>query len=157
MEQNNFYYQYSTSIGDLTITCNSSAVTSIGFGTPTSLKGENAKTTLSDKTFNEICEYLKGIRKEFDIPLNAQGTDFQHKVWNQLKQIPYGETKSYSEIAQAIGNPKAVRAVGMANNKNPLAIIVPCHRVIGKNGKLVGYAGGLSIKKQLIDLEIKNK
>jgi len=102
-------------------------------------------------------EYLIGKRKEFDIPLALEGTYFQKAVWQALIEIPYGETRSYLDIASKIGNSKAVRAVGLANNRNPIAIIVPCHRVIGKNGKLVGYAGGLQMKEDLIKLELSNK
>lgn len=101
----------------------------------------------------QLEEYFAGIRKNFDLPLKPKGTPFQLLVWEQLKQIPYGETRSYGEIAKAIGNPKASRAVGGANNKNPIGIIVPCHRVIGANGKLVGYAGGLDVKEKLLMLE----
>lgn len=101
----------------------------------------------------QLEEYFAGIRKNFDLPLKPKGTPFQLLVWEQLKQIPYGETRSYGEIAKAIGNPKASRAVGGANNKNPIGIIVPCHRVIGANGKLVGYAGGLDMKEKLLMLE----
>lgn len=101
----------------------------------------------------QLEEYFAGIRKTFDLPLKPKGTPFQLLVWEQLKQIPYGETRSYGEIAKAIGNPKASRAVGGANNKNPIGIIVPCHRVIGANGKLVGYAGGLDMKEKLLMLE----
>ena len=94
-----------------------------------------------------------GKRKEFDLPLLLKGTPFQKQVWEALLNIPFGETRSYKQIAEAIGNPKAVRAVGMANNKNPLLIVVPCHRVIGANGKLVGYAVGLDKKEFLLKLE----
>lgn len=90
---------------------------------------------------------------KFDLPLDARGTEFQKKVWNELLRIPYGETKSYKDIAVAIGNEKACRAIGMANNKNPIPIIIPCHRVIGSNGKLVGYAGGLNVKEKLLNIE----
>ncbi len=91
------------------------------------------------------------------MPLAPKGTDFQKKVWQALCEIPYGETFSYKKVAQKIGNEKACRAVGMANNKNPIAIIVPCHRVIGENGKLVGYAGGLEVKKKLLVLESRGR
>lgn len=101
----------------------------------------------------ELEEYFAGRRKVFSVPLSLQGTAFQLQVWNALRQIPYGETLSYSDIATVIGNPKACRAVGMANNRNPVMIIVPCHRVIGKNGSLVGYGGGLDVKKKLLALE----
>jgi len=105
----------------------------------------------------EFQEYLRGQRREFTLNLCPLGTEFQHKVWRELRKIPYGETRSYSDIAQSVGSPKGQRAVGMANNKNPLGIVVPCHRVIGKNGRLVGYAGGLDIKKMLLDLEQRGR
>jgi O-6-methylguanine DNA methyltransferase len=100
-----------------------------------------------------LSEYLIGERKSFDLPLNPRGTVFQQQVWKALCDIPYGETRSYKQIAEAIGNPKAVRAVGMANNRNPLLIVIPCHRVIGANGKLVGYGAGIEKKEFLLKLE----
>ncbi len=105
----------------------------------------------------QLDEYFSGQRKNFDIPLNLLGTPFQIKVWQALQTIPYGETQSYKYIAKKINNPHAYRAVGMANNKNPLAIIIPCHRVIGTNGKLTGYAGGVDLKQKLLQLEQKYK
>ena len=114
-------------------------------------------TKLLVKAKNELEEYFEGKRKEFDLPLNQEGTEFQKKVWNALSKIPYGEKRTYKEIAKMIGNEKASRAVGMANNKNNIPIIIPCHRVIGSNGKLVGYALGLDMKQYLLDLESKNK
>jgi methylated-DNA-[protein]-cysteine S-methyltransferase len=101
----------------------------------------------------QLDEYFSGQRKIFNIPLSANGTEFQIKVWQALTTIPYGQTWSYQDLANAINNPKAVRAVGLANGKNPISIIVPCHRVIGKNGKLTGYAGGVERKAQLLELE----
>jgi len=114
---------------------------------------KNEPSALSEQVFLQIREYLDGKRKTFDFPYEFCGTEFQKKVWNALCAIPYGETCTYKDIATAIGNPKASRAVGMANNKNPITIAVPCHRVIGASGKLVGYAGGLEMKKALIELE----
>ncbi len=114
-------------------------------------------TKLLVKAKNELEEYFDGKRKEFDLPLKQEGTEFQKKVWNALSKIPHGETRTYKEIAKMIGNEKASRAVGMANNKNNIPIIIPCHRVIGSNGKLVGYALGLDIKQYLLDLESKKK
>ncbi len=111
------------------------------------------KTDFTDLVYKEIIEYLNGERISFDFPYELEGTDFQKKVWKELARIPYGETRTYKEIASAIGNKNASRAVGMANNKNPIMIVVPCHRVIGGNGKLVGYAGGIDMKKDLLDLE----
>ena len=101
----------------------------------------------------QMKEYFEGERKEFDLPLRPEGTDFQKKVWNALLEIPFGETRSYQDIANAVGSPKACRAVGMANHQNPIIIVIPCHRVIGKSGKLVGYGGGLSMKEKLLLLE----
>ncbi len=115
------------------------------------------ETKMIAETARQLEEFLNGTRKEFDVKLNPRGTDFQHKVWNALRDIPYGETRSYKQIAKAIGNEKASRAVGMANHNNPIMIIVPCHRVIGANGKLVGYAGGLNIKEQLLNIERMRK
>ena len=101
----------------------------------------------------QLLEYFNGERKVFDLKLNPKGTEFQKKIWNELIKIPYGETKSYSEIAKNIGNPKACRAVGNANNKNTIGICIPCHRVIGKNGSLTGYAGGIDKKEYLLNIE----
>lgn len=103
----------------------------------------------------QLKEYFKGKRTKFEIPLNPKGTEFMKKVWKELLKIPYGETRRYKEIAEKIDNSKASRAVGMANNKNPIPIIIPCHRVIGSNNKLVGYALGLDMKQYLLDLERK--
>ena len=106
-----------------------------------------------EKTRKQVNEYLKGNRKEFDIPLLMVGTDFQRRVWKALIRIPYGATSTYGKIAEDIGIPRAVRAVGGAAGANPISIIVPCHRVIGSNGGLVGYGGGLPLKKWLLRLE----
>ena len=112
-----------------------------------------AETPLIKKAAAQLEEYFAGKRAEFDLPLAPAGTEFQRSVWRALQTIPFGETRSYGEIAAQIGNPKACRAVGMANNRNPIAIIIPCHRVIGHNGSLVGYGGGLDIKQYLLELE----
>ncbi|MBP9812088.1 methylated-DNA--[protein]-cysteine S-methyltransferase [Candidatus Gracilibacteria bacterium] len=101
----------------------------------------------------QLCEYFLGKRKGFTIPLAPEGTDFQKKAWKALEKIPYGETRSYKEEALLAGNPKAIRAIGGANNKNPIVIIIPCHRVIGADGKLVGYGGGIERKKWLLEHE----
>ena len=101
----------------------------------------------------QLEEYFQGKRTTFSLPFKLTGTPFQLAVWKELQNIPYGKTTSYKEIAQKINKPKAYRAVGMANNKNPLPIIIPCHRVIGSNGKLIGYAGGLKLKNYLLELE----
>lgn len=117
-------------------------------------KGE--QTPLTDEAYHEFIEYFEGKRKEFSFPYELRGTEFQKKIWQALCDIPYGETRTYKEIAIKVGNPKACRAVGMANNKNPILIAVPCHRVIGTNGKLVGYGSGIEMKKDLLDLEKTN-
>ncbi len=114
-------------------------------------------TKILEKAVQELEEYFKGKRKEFDIPLNPKGTEFMKKVWKELQKIPYGKTTSYGKIAEKIGNPKASRAVGMANHNNPIPIIIPCHRVIGKNNKMVGYALGIDKKEYLLNLELKVK
>ena len=102
---------------------------------------------------NEIYEYFQGDRKNFTVKLNLKGTEFQKKVWCELQNIPYGEVRTYKDIAIKIGNPKGARAIGMANNKNPIPLIIPCHRVIGSNGNLTGFAFGINIKEKLINLE----
>ncbi|WP_165072424.1 methylated-DNA--[protein]-cysteine S-methyltransferase [Desulfovibrio sp. ZJ200] len=101
----------------------------------------------------QLEEYLAGRRRSFDLPLAPRGTDFQRKVWEALTRIPYGETRSYKQIAEAVGCPRGCRAVGLANNRNPISIVIPCHRVIGADGSLVGYGGGLPLKKALLRLE----
>lgn len=101
----------------------------------------------------QLAAYFAGKLREFDLPVAPEGTDFQRSVWTQLQRIPYGETISYGELARRVGNPRAVRAVGLANGSNPISIVIPCHRVIGSNGTLVGYGGGLPIKQALLSLE----
>lgn len=118
---------------------------------------KNESTILIDEAFKQLDEYFKGSRKVFNLKIKFKGTEFQKRVWDELYKIPYGETRCYQDIAILIGNYKASRAVGMANNKNPIPIILPCHRVLGKNGSLVGYAMGLEMKQMLLDLERKYK
>jgi methylated-DNA-[protein]-cysteine S-methyltransferase len=119
---------------------------------------EKSNSPLLHNAIQQLDEYFTGNRKIFDLPLKWEGTSFQKKVWQALCEIPYGETVSYKDIAERIGSPKAVRAVGQANRANNLAIIVPCHRVIGKNKKLTGYAGNrIDVKEKLLELEKKNK
>lgn len=112
-------------------------------------------TQLTDALARQLDEYFQGERQQFDVPYTLRGTPFQNRVWTQLCRIPYGETRSYRDIAQALGNPRACRAVGMANHRNPLMILVPCHRVIGADGSLGGYAGGIETKQFLLELEQK--
>lgn len=113
------------------------------------------ETKLIKQTIAQLNEYKDGKRKEFDIPLHLEGTPFQIKVWQELQKIPYGKTATYKDIAIRVGSPKAYRAIGNANNHNRIMIVIPCHRVIGADGKLVGYAGGLDLKETLLLLEKK--
>lgn len=114
---------------------------------------ENEPSVLTEEAFKQLEEFFKKERKTFDLPLKIKGTPFQEKVWRALMEIPYGEMRTYGEIAEKIGCPKGARAVGSANHNNPLWIVVPCHRVVGKDGKLTGYAGGTEMKKTLLRLE----
>lgn len=114
------------------------------------------ETDLIKETKRQLDEYFAGKRKEFDIPIRLEGTEFQKRVWEELRKIPYGKTVTYKDIAEAVGCPKGFRAVGLANNRNPISIIYPCHRVIGSNGSLTGYGGGLDVKEKLLELERGN-
>jgi methylated-DNA-[protein]-cysteine S-methyltransferase len=118
---------------------------------------EEKETPLIKEAAKQLKEYFGYKRKTFDLPLAPRGTEFQKKVWDALLNIPYGETRGYGEIAKIIGNPKACRAVGMANNRNPIVIIIPCHRVIGADGSLTGFGSGLDLKIRLLELEAKKK
>ena len=146
-----YHYTYSTVLGDVTFVEEDGALLAISM--KSFQEGVEQETPIIKEAFRQISEYLKGKRKLFDLPLRMKGTDFQKRVWTALLDIPYGETRSYKQIAVAIGNPKGMRAVGMANNRNPLLIVVPCHRVIGANGSLVGYGEGLEMKEFLLRLE----
>ena len=146
-----YQFTYETILGSVTFVEENGTLLAVT--THRSYEGICQETPLIKEACRQLSEYLKGERKTFDLPLNPKGTDFQKCVWRALCDIPYGETRTYKQIAEAIGNPKAVRAVGMANNRNPITIIVPCHRVIGANGKLVGYGGGLEMKEILLRLE----
>jgi len=169
-----YYETHETVIGPVTIAADASAVICLQFGnadvsllqkyfrtpaTPAGTAGspnpapENSAMLIVSRAFSQLQEYLDGKRTEFDLPLSPRGTAFQQKIWRILRTIPYGETMYYSQVAALAGSPKASRAVGMANHNNPIAIFIPCHRVIGKNGSLTGFAGGLDIKKMLLELE----
>lgn len=155
---NNIFF-YETELGIIGIRENNKSITNIYFS-KVDTNDNIEETDLIKKCFKQLKEYFEGSRIKFDLPLDIKGTEFQNKVWNELLKIPYGEVKSYKDIAMAIGNEKVCRAIGMANNKNPIPIIIPCHRVIGSNGKLVGYAGGLNVKEKLLNIEkidIKDK
>jgi len=149
----NLFY-YNSPVGKIGIAEEGGSVTNLFFERETAPEGVEIKeTAVLKETYRQLGEYFEKKRKKFDIPLKLEGTEFQKKDWQQLLKIPYGETKSYGEIAKALGIPKGARAVGLANNRNPISIIVPCHRVIGSDGKLVGYGGGLPIKEALLKLE----
>ncbi len=155
------YYCYlDTPIGELLLAGDGTGLSMIGFP-----KGSMRREPEPDWIFNEkqlrtaraqIGEYFDGTRREFDLPLQLSGTEFQVSVLEALREIPYGETVSYGEIARRIGRPRAVRAVGAANGRNPLPIVVPCHRVIGSTGDLTGFGGGLDTKEALLRMEAEN-
>ncbi|HHT17145.1 MAG TPA: methylated-DNA--[protein]-cysteine S-methyltransferase [Papillibacter sp.] len=139
-------------IGPVTISEEEGAIVAL------ELSGEREteiSSPLLKRAFAQLEEYFAGARQAFDLPLSPLGTPFQRAVWNALLDIPYGQTRSYKDIALAVGRPKGFRAVGMANNRNPISIFIPCHRVIGANGALVGYGGGLDKKQFLLNLERK--
>ena len=138
-----------TPIGALTLTASADAVTAVRFGA----EGAQDASPLLDAAEAQLREYFAGARRTFDLPLAPHGTAFQQRVWAALRAIPYGETRTYGELAAAIGSPNASRAVGIANHRNPLPILIPCHRVIGADGSLAGYAGGLETKRRLLALE----
>lgn len=148
---------YDTKIGNLTFVEKDGEIVRIEFGEKNIPDASIGESDCIKNAYKEICEYLEGKRKSFSIKINPQGTEFQKKVWNSLTQIPYGETRSYKDISIACENKNASRAVGMANNKNPIPIIIPCHRVIGADGSLTGYAGGLDMKTQLLKIESNYK
>lgn len=149
---NQFYYE--TRLGRIGIAEESGSITGVYFESETIPENaEICETEIIKEAHRQLDDYLAGELKEFSLPLAPHGTDFTKSVWKHLCDIPYGETRSYKDIAIAAGNSKAVRAVGQANNRNPIPIFIPCHRVIGINGKLVGYGGGLEIKEKLLELE----
>lgn len=148
-----YYYVYDTEIGPISLVEGDKHITNLTFGGEAVEGLELKETTLIKEAKRQLDEYFGGRRMIFDLPIKLEGTEFQKKVWQALEEIPYGMTYSYGQIAEKIGNPRAARVVGLANNKNPVSIIIPCHRVIGKDGSLVGYGGGLKIKEFLLDLE----
>ncbi len=147
---------YETKIGFIEIGYEDEVILSINkvFNLP--IENYGVKTPLTDKVYAQLVDFFDGKLKEFDFPYKLIGTEFQKKAWNALCTIPYGETRCYKDMAIAVGNEKACRAIGLANNRNPISFAIPCHRVIGKNGKLVGYGGGLNLKEFLLELEKKN-
>jgi len=147
------HYTYETLFGRIVIESDANAITAIKTEKNAKPTGKNKPNKLTDKAAKQLEEYFEGKRRKFDVPLNPQGTEFQRSVWRTLQEIPYGETRSYKQVAQAAGSPNACRAVGLANNKNPIWIMIPCHRVIGSDGSLTGYGGGLEMKQKLLELE----
>jgi methylated-DNA-[protein]-cysteine S-methyltransferase len=145
-----FYGYMDSPLGVLEIICFDEIILSVKYADK---PRQNNKNSLVENVLVQLQEYFEGKRKKFDLPLEFSGTEFQKQAWRELMNIPYGQTISYQEQATKLGNPKAIRAVGSANGKNEINIIIPCHRVIGKNGKLVGYGGGLSRKEWLVGHE----
>jgi methylated-DNA-[protein]-cysteine S-methyltransferase len=152
-----YYSQIASPLGPLLVTLQHDQLTNVCMNQQKRAVAIQPEWINEDKPFRSLAEqfyqYFLGKRHQFDIPIRLQGTTFQEIVWNELLSIPYGTTTTYGELAKRIGNPKAVRAVGMANGQNPIPIIVPCHRVIGSNGKLTGFSGGLHNKAMLLSLE----
>lgn len=142
-------------IGTLGIAADDTAVTDLFFGDRPKPGMCEGYTPLLRRAAAELEEYFAGTRREFTFPVCAAGTPFQQRVWRALREIPYGTTRSYAQVAAAIGQPGACRAVGMANRRNPLAVVVPCHRVVGSDGSLTGYAAGTEIKRRLLELELE--
>jgi len=146
-------YFFDSPIGWLELSASKSALKRIRFYKNKPDDRENESNSIIEQTIRELSEYFKGMRTHFSVPVNAEGTKFQQAVWRLLRNIPYGKTINSGELAQKMGDPNKVRAVGKANGQNPVPIIIPCHRVIGANNNLVGYAGGISRKKYLLKHE----
>lgn len=146
-----------TPIGPLTLTEEAGALTGVLFGSHAPQGALLAETPLIRQAFEQLEEYFRGERRAFDLPMDARGTPFQRRCWQALLAIPYGQTRTYAQQAQAVGSPRACRAVGMANHRNPLPVLIPCHRVVGADGSLTGYAGGLTIKRMLLAIEQPRK
>lgn len=152
-----FNQTITTSLGEIYIQASDTHLNCVHFVNVNDESVQDLPNQITQATVQQLHEYFTGQRTHFELPLQQNGTQFQQAVWQTLTMIPYGETWCYADVAVMIGNPKAVRAVGGANNRNQIAIIVPCHRVIGKNGSLVGYAGGLHLKTALLALESAHK
>jgi len=150
----NYCAKLPSPVGELTICATDDAITTVAFpGDSAPLDNQHQPNDLVRRAMDQLKEYFNGQRKAFDLPLNPTGTAFQKSVWQALLAVPYGKTASYGEIAAEIGNAKASRAVGLANGRNPIAIVVPCHRIIGSDGSLTGYGGGLHRKHWLLTHE----
>lgn len=150
---NLFEKKIKTKVGELYLIANDDKLLGILWESRLKTDKKSPKNSVLEKTEIQLKEYLDGKRKKFDIPLELEGTEFQKRVWKELQKIPFGKTISYKELAQRVGSPKACRAVGSANGKNPISIIVPCHRVIASDGSLGGYAGGCDLKVKLLEVE----
>jgi methylated-DNA-[protein]-cysteine S-methyltransferase len=148
-----YYSRVDSPVGTLLLAVSECGLVALEFGRGRIAAGWVESAERIAPSARQLKEYFSGHRRRFDLPLDLRGTDFQKLCWQELLKIPYGGTRSYAEIARAIGNPLAVRAVGLANGQNPIAIIVPCHRVIGSDGSLTGYGGGLETKRRLLELE----
>ena len=144
-----------TEVGEIWLCEEDGALARISLPGEAAPEGETRQTPLLIRAAAQLTEYFMGRRASFDLPLAPEGTEFQRAVWTALTAIPMGETRSYGDIARAVGRPKASRAVGAANHRNPLPIVIPCHRVIGANGAMVGYGGGLKLKEALLGLEAR--
>lgn len=146
-------FQVDTALTTLAVTVERDTVTEIHLGGTASRAPE---TTFDRRVAGELGEYFAGSRKEFDFPISPKGTEFQMLVWQELQRIPYGETRTYGEIAQHLGNQRAARAVGAANHHNPIPIVIPCHRVVATGGRLGGFGGGVELKRRILELEASN-
>jgi methylated-DNA-[protein]-cysteine S-methyltransferase len=146
------YAVMNTSVGPVTVASTDRGLAAVHFGNSVP-DGAVVDNSANREIVQQLSEYFEGKRTRFELPLDVEGTAFQKSVWNELLRIPYGETRSYGDIAKALGKPAAARAVGMANHNNPVAIVIPCHRVVGQNGSLTGYAAGLQLKQQLLSIE----
>ncbi|MDR0580948.1 MAG: methylated-DNA--[protein]-cysteine S-methyltransferase [Holosporaceae bacterium] len=148
-----YYFLHKTVFGNITICAQKDAVTGLYFDHRHFPGAENVESAIIHKAFVQLVEYSKRLRKVFDLKFVYNGSNFQISVWNQLKKIPHGETRTYKEIARAINNPASAVAVGRACAQNPISIFIPCHRVIGSDGSLTGYGGGINLKKKLLEIE----
>ncbi|MBV0932898.1 methylated-DNA--[protein]-cysteine S-methyltransferase [Marinobacterium weihaiense] len=147
------HVMFNTPVGPITLQADNQGLCRVDFGQRAPAGTDEPSHPVLKRACDQLSDYFHGLRTAFDLPLNPVGTPFQGEVWTALQQIPHGQTRSYAGIARMIERPKAFRAVGMANNRNPISIIIPCHRVVGSDGSLIGYGGGLEIKLKLLQLE----
>lgn len=147
------FYQFDTPLGLMALGAEDCAIVRLYLPNTPTPRLMSHETPLLVRGREQLLEYMAGQRREFDLPLAPRGTPFQQRVWEALRAIPFGQTRSYKDIAQMVDSPRGFRAVGMANNRNPIPILIPCHRVVGADGSLTGYAGGLELKKALLAIE----